>query len=88
MSIVLQSPAFKQNHLIPKKHTGDGEDVSPPLGWSGIPGAAKELALVVDDPDAPTPEPWVHWLLYKIPPSTSNLPEHVLDVSGYEGPRP
>ena len=86
MSIVLQSPAFKQNHLIPKKHTGDGEDVSPPLGWSGIPGAANELALVVDDPDAPTPEPWVHWLLYKIPPSTSNLPEHVLPAQRVAAP--
>ncbi len=37
MSIIVQSPAFKQNHLIPKKYTGDGDDVSPPLGWSGVP---------------------------------------------------
>src|SRR5260370_278117 len=78
MTIILQSPAFKQNHLIPKKYSGDGEDVSPPLGWSGVPPETKELALVVDDPDAPTPEPWVHWLLYKLPPATTSLPENVL----------
>lgn len=77
MTIIVQSPAFKQNHLIPKKYTGDGEDISPALSWSGVPPQTKELALIVDDPDAPTPEPWVHWLLYKIPPETSSLPEKV-----------
>jgi hypothetical protein len=80
MTIILQSPAFKQNHLIPKKYTGDGDDVSPPLSWSGVPAETKELALVVDDPDAPTPEPWVHWLIYKIPPTTTSLSENVLPV--------
>ncbi|MGE5194607.1 MAG: YbhB/YbcL family Raf kinase inhibitor-like protein [Deltaproteobacteria bacterium] len=78
MTIILQSPAFKQNHLIPRKYTGDGADVSPELSWSGIPPAARELALIVDDPDAPTPEPWVHWVLYKIPPNTPDLAEHVV----------
>src|SRR5438105_2711590 len=78
MTLDVQSSAFQQNHQIPRKHTGDGDDVSPPLSWSGIPATAKELALVVDDPDAPTPQPWVHWLLYKIPPTTTSLPEHVL----------
>src|SRR5262245_13807555 len=75
MSIILQSAAFKQNHQIPRKHTGDGEDASPPLAWSGVPAEAKELALVADDPDAPTPEPWVHWVLYNIPAATTRLPE-------------
>jgi hypothetical protein len=78
MTIILQSPAFKQNHLIPRRYTGDGEDVSPELSWSGVPPAAKELALLVEDPDAPTPEPWVHWVLYRIPPTTMSLAEHVL----------
>lgn len=78
MTIILQSSAFKQNHSIPRRYTGDGDDVSPPLSWSGVPSATKELALVVDDPDAPTPEPWVHWVLYKIPPTTSSLPEKVV----------
>lgn len=78
MTIILQSPAFKQNHSIPRKYTGDGGDVSPPLSWSRVPPETQELALVVDDPDAPTPEPWVHWLMYKIPPATTSLPENVL----------
>ena len=77
MSIIIQSPAFKQNHQIPRKHTGDGEDASPALSWSGVPKDARELALIVDDPDAPTPEPWVHWLLYKIPATATSLPEKI-----------
>jgi Raf kinase inhibitor-like YbhB/YbcL family protein len=77
MSIILQSPAFKQNHQVPRKHTGDGEDASPPLAWSGVPAETKELALIVDDPDAPTPEPWVHWVLYKVPATTTSLAEKI-----------
>lgn len=75
--MILQSTAFKQNHLIPRKYTGDGEDASPPLSWTDVPSNTGELALIVDDPDAPTPEPWVHWLLYKIPPATTSLAEKV-----------
>ena len=86
MSITLQSPAFKQNHQIPRKHTGDGEDASPALSWSGVPESAKELALIVDDPDAPTQEPWVHWVLYKIPPGTTSLPEKVLPALRVSNP--
>lgn len=78
MSIILQSSAFQQAHPISRKFTGDGDDISPPLSWSGIPSSTQELALVVDDPGAPAPEPCVHWILYKIPPATTSLPEHVL----------
>jgi Raf kinase inhibitor-like YbhB/YbcL family protein len=80
MSITLQSPAFKQHQPIPRKHTGDGDDVSPELSWTGVPPVAVELALIVDDPDAPTPEPWVHWVLYRIPSKIARLDEHVLPV--------
>jgi Raf kinase inhibitor-like YbhB/YbcL family protein len=76
--MILSSPAFKQNHLIPRRYTSDGEDVSPALSWSEVPPATKELALLVEDPDAPTPEPWVHWILYRIPPATTSLAEHIL----------
>jgi Raf kinase inhibitor-like YbhB/YbcL family protein len=75
--MILSSPSFKQNHLIPRKHTGDGDDISPALSWSEVPPAARELALIVEDPDAPTPEPWVHWIIYKIPPAVTDLAEHV-----------
>jgi len=77
MSITVTSPAFRANQAIPQKYTGDGQDVSPPLELAGIPAEAKELALICDDPDAPRPEPWVHWVIYKIPPATTSLPEGV-----------
>jgi Raf kinase inhibitor-like YbhB/YbcL family protein len=66
MAIQIQSTAFAPNGTIPKQHTGEGRDVSPPLSWSGLPAGTKELALVCDDPDAPGREPWVHWVLYKL----------------------
>lgn len=77
MAIELTSTAFAEGKPIPKKYTADGQDVSPPLAWSGVPEGTRELALVCDDPDAPTPQPWVHWLIYKIPPHTKGLPEDV-----------
>jgi Raf kinase inhibitor-like YbhB/YbcL family protein len=77
MTITIQSPAFGNNQVIPKRFAGDGEDISPQLIWSGVPESAKELALICDDPDAPTPEPWVHWVIYKIPASATGLPEKV-----------
>jgi Raf kinase inhibitor-like YbhB/YbcL family protein len=77
MSIVMTSTAFEEGQAIPKKHAyaGEGENVSPPLAWSGVPAGTKELALICDDPDAPVAEPWVHWVLYKIPASASGLAE-------------
>jgi hypothetical protein len=75
----IESEAFSHQAEIPKKHTCEGQDVSPPLSWSGVPTGAKSLALVVDDPDAPDPAApkrvWVHWVLFDIPPPTSSLPE-------------
>jgi Raf kinase inhibitor-like YbhB/YbcL family protein len=75
--LTVKSTAFENAHPIPKKYTGDGQDVSPPLSWSGVPSATRELALICDDPDAPTPQPWVHWVMYRIPPSATSLPEGV-----------
>lgn len=75
MSLAIRSSAFEPGHAIPRRHTGDGEDISPPLSWSGVPEGTAELALIVDDPDAPTAEPWVHWILTGIPASVSGLPE-------------
>jgi hypothetical protein len=74
MSMSLSSEAFADGARIPRKHTGDGEDRSPPLRWDGLPDGAVELALICDDPDAPSPQPWVHWVLYGIPASASGLP--------------
>jgi Raf kinase inhibitor-like YbhB/YbcL family protein len=79
MTVNITSTAFANGHAIPKKYTGDqgGADVSPPLSWSGVPNSAKELVLICDDPDAPTREPWVHWVLYKIPADTQRLAEGI-----------
>lgn len=77
MSIKVSSEAFKSGAAIPKKYTEDGDDVSPPLSWENVPRERKELALICDDRDAPTKEPWVHWVLYKIPPDVNKLPEGI-----------
>jgi hypothetical protein len=78
MTMVLQSDAFTQNGEIPRGFTCEGDDISPPLAWSGVPGEARSLVLVVDDPDAPDPQAptmtWVHWLLYNLPANIENLP--------------
>ncbi|MFH0945017.1 MAG: YbhB/YbcL family Raf kinase inhibitor-like protein [Planctomycetota bacterium] len=71
----LKSSAFADGGRMPKKHTADGEDLSPPLDFAEIPAGAKELALICEDPDAPTATPWVHWVLYGIGPATGSLPE-------------
>jgi Raf kinase inhibitor-like YbhB/YbcL family protein len=79
MALTLTSPAFGPNGAIPKKHTCEGDDVSPALVWSGVPAGAKSLAIIVDDPDAPDPAAprttWVHWVVYDIPPTQTGLPE-------------
>jgi Raf kinase inhibitor-like YbhB/YbcL family protein len=81
VSLKLTSSAFAPGGEIPAKHTCEGNDLSPPLAWSGVPANAKSLALIVDDPDAPDPAApkmtWVHWVLYNIPPGVSSLPEAV-----------
>jgi Raf kinase inhibitor-like YbhB/YbcL family protein len=77
MTLALTSPAFAPLGAMPKRHTCDGEDLSPPLAWSGVPAGTKSLALVVDDPDAPDPAApklvWVHWVLYDLPPGAVSL---------------
>lgn len=78
MPLTIRSPAFADGAEIPARHTCEGEDVSPPLAWSGVPPGARSLALVVDDPDAPDPaapkRTWVHWVLHDVPPSAAGLP--------------
>ncbi|HVP14931.1 MAG TPA: YbhB/YbcL family Raf kinase inhibitor-like protein [Terriglobales bacterium] len=79
MSLRLTSTAFEPQGEIPKRHTCDGEDVSPPLEWSGAPAGTRAFALIVDDPDAPDPAApktvWVHWVLYDIPGVSTSLGE-------------
>lgn len=81
MPLTLTSTAFQPGGSVPPRHTCEGDDVSPPLAWSGVPDGARSLALIVDDPDAPDPRnpkmTWVHWVLYNLPASAGGLPEGV-----------
>jgi Raf kinase inhibitor-like YbhB/YbcL family protein len=63
----VSSPAFGHHEPIPKRHSGDGEDVAPALEWSGVPDGTKAFAVVVDDPDAPLVNGFTHWVRYGIP---------------------
>ncbi|MBI5891733.1 MAG: YbhB/YbcL family Raf kinase inhibitor-like protein [Nitrosomonadales bacterium] len=81
MPLTITSTSFRNNGVIPSRYTCDGQNVSPPLSWSGVPENAKSLILIVDDPDAPDPKAprktWVHLVLYNIPPDTPGLPEGI-----------
>src|SRR2546425_812332 len=76
MALKVQSSAFTEGSTIPAKHTCDGADVSPAVSWSGVPAEAKSLALICHDPDAPAGD-WVHWVLFDLPSSLTQLPEGV-----------
>jgi Raf kinase inhibitor-like YbhB/YbcL family protein len=93
----LTSPAFKHHERIPDKHTGDGEDASPALEWTGVPEGTKAFAVVVYDPDAPLVDGFTHWVAYGIPGDATGLPEsaenvtqgvHSMGDPGYMGPAP
>lgn len=79
-ALTLTSSAFEQGGSIPSKYTCEGDDLSPPLAWSGAPNGTKTLALIVDDPDAPDPAKpqrvYVHWILHNIPSATTSLGEN------------
>ncbi len=78
MTLELHS-VFAEGDEIPRRFTCQGEDVSPPLNWTGVPSGARSLALLVDDPDAPDPASpqmtWVHWVVYNLPPGVPALAE-------------
>jgi Raf kinase inhibitor-like YbhB/YbcL family protein len=75
----LTSSAFDAHGDIPRRYTGEGLDVAPPLHWSDVPPGASSLTLIVDDPDAPDPaaplKPWVHWVVIDLDPQVSGLPQ-------------
>ena len=75
MTLKLTSTAFEEGGTIPAQYTCDGQNISPPLAWSGAPEGTKTLALIADDPDAPRGT-WVHWVVYNIPASEKGLAEN------------
>lgn len=100
--IILGSTAFTAGGLIPMRHTGEGEDVSPALGWTHPQNATRAYAIVCHDPDAPLISRngtygFVHWVLYNIPGTVTHLAEGCADYCqgrndfgklGYNGPLP
>ncbi len=76
-TLVVTSPTLKAGETIPADYTADGKNISPPLQWSGAPASTKEFAVVCDDPDVPMPQPFVHWVIYKIPGTAKGLPENI-----------
>jgi Raf kinase inhibitor-like YbhB/YbcL family protein len=96
-TLSVSSPAFRAGGAIPKKYSADGGNVSPPLSWSAAPGA-RSYAIVVEDPDAPAPTPFEHWVVWNIPGSVTQIPEGLKSGAvqgrnghgkmGYAGPRP
>ncbi len=104
MAFEITSSAFNNQDSIPARYTADGADLSPPLRWTDPPEGTQSFALICDDPDAPTPDAWVHWVVYDIPPEIHELSqgiktEEVLDNGakhgsnswrryGYGGPAP
>ena len=85
MTLILRSNVFEDGASIPAKYTCKGNDISPPLSWENVPAMAHSLALIIDDPDAPDPSApkttWVHWVVYNIPPVTTQLLEHMTSAT-------
>jgi Raf kinase inhibitor-like YbhB/YbcL family protein len=85
----LTSSAFTEGAMIPVKYTCDGQNISPPLAWTDVPGGTRALALIYDDPDAPAGL-WVHWVVFNLPRDATGLPEGVppdqtLAIGGVQG---
>jgi Raf kinase inhibitor-like YbhB/YbcL family protein len=89
MALTLTSSAFEPGGTIPSKYTCEGDDLSPPLAFAGVPAGTKSLTLIVDDPDAPDPKApkrvWVHWLVYNLPPDSQGLPENASEAGLPDG---
>ena len=75
MALHLRSSVFENGRPLPPDFARDGKDLSPPLSWTGVPEDTKELVVICDDPDAPGyPSPFVHWVVYGIAPTVTELP--------------
>lgn len=71
----LLSDAFDEGEQIPIRYTKDGDNVSPPLRWTGLPEGTRSLALFFENTTPQTEKPFLHWLVYGIPPDTDGLDE-------------
>ncbi|MEP7247646.1 MAG: YbhB/YbcL family Raf kinase inhibitor-like protein, partial [Gammaproteobacteria bacterium] len=83
--IEVRSLAFADHAPIPEQYTADGEAISPPLNWSGVPESATSLLLIVEDADAPTPSPLVHAIVVDLDATRNELPEGALKSPRHDG---
>lgn len=83
-TVIISSPAFRHGGAIPIRFTCDGIDASPPLVIGKVPPKTRALALIMDDPDAPSGT-WVHWVVWNIPAHTREIPEYGLPLSANQG---
>lgn len=100
--IELTSTAFRPHGGIPRRFSGEGDNISPPMAWRNPPGGTRGYAVICHDPDAPLVSPngtygFVHWVLYNLPASVTSLPEGTDEFTtgwndtgnlGYSGPMP
>ena len=84
-ALQLSSLAFADHAPIPAQYTADGEGISPPIEWQGVPAATAALLMIVEDADAPTPNPLVHAIVVDLPAADGAMPEGALKSSGNEG---
>jgi Raf kinase inhibitor-like YbhB/YbcL family protein len=84
-AITVNSLAFADHAPIPVRYTADGEGLSPPLQWHGVPAGAASVVLMVEDADAPTPRPLVHAIVVDLPGADGALGEGALKSPGHDG---
>ncbi len=101
--MVLSSDAFSDGRAVPDKYTCHGQDISPPLHWTGAPAETRSIALTCEDPDAPTGT-FTHWVIFNVPATAAGFSENVAKTAtlpdgsgqgkngfgniGYNGPCP
>jgi Raf kinase inhibitor-like YbhB/YbcL family protein len=78
----LTSPAFAHEARLPPRFTADGEGVSPPLVWSAPPAGTARMVLIVEDADAPTPQPLVHAIVWGLEADSGHLAEGAIVADG------
>ncbi|MBE7204251.1 MAG: YbhB/YbcL family Raf kinase inhibitor-like protein [Parafilimonas terrae] len=84
-TLTLTSPAFADGARLPARYTADGEGVSPPLAWTGVPDETAALVLLVEDAGSPTPRPLVHLIAWDLRPEMASLAEGSLPSPGRPG---